>query len=55
MQKNDKKNKKRGKLIKCDVCKLTLDTEKEREIGNLVEEDGITVLYCQCGNIIQVK
>lgn len=55
--KNIKKNKKHGKLIKCDnpQCKRILDFDEERELGNVEIEKGVTVLYCICGNQIVVK
>lgn len=52
------KRKKRGKLIKCTnpECKKTMDLTEQREIGNVVVEDGLTVLYCEhCGTTIIVK
>ncbi|MFR2887414.1 MAG: hypothetical protein ACLTDM_04335 [Clostridium butyricum] len=55
--KSNKKNKKHGKLIKCDnpECKKVLDFDEERELGNVEVERGITILYCNCGNQIIVK
>lgn len=51
----ESKRKKHGKLIKCDVCKNKLDIDAERELGNIVNDNGITVLYCNCGNQIVIK
>lgn len=50
-----KKNKKRGKLIKCNDCNTKIDLEEERLNGNVITECGVTVLYCNCGNEIIVK
>ena len=50
-----KKNKKHGKLIKCNNCHSKMDIEEERLNGNWVTECGVTILYCNCGNEIVVK
>lgn len=49
------KKKKHGKLIKCDVCKKKMDLDEEKELGNVSEEHGINVLWCECGNEIVIK
>lgn len=51
------KKKRRGKLIKCTnpKCKKIMDLSEERELGNVIEENGVVILYCDCGNNIIVK
>lgn len=51
----ESKRKKHGKLIKCDVCKCKLDIDEEREKENIVNDNRVTVLYCDCGNQIVIK
>jgi len=46
---------KRRKLVKCDICKAKIDILEARELGNITTENGVTVLYCDCGNQIVIK
>lgn len=52
---DNKKKIHKGKSIKCNDCKTMLNIREERELGNIVTEAGITVLYCSCGNNIILK
>lgn len=52
---SNKEKRKHGRLVKCDQCKCKMDLDVEREAGNVVSENGITVLYCDCGNNIVIK
>ena len=52
---SNKDKKRHGRIVKCDICKQKLDIDEERELGNVVTEMGVTVLYCDCGNQIIIK
>lgn len=55
MEEKKKKKSHRGRNIKCKECGAILNIQEERELGNIVTESGITILYCACGNNIIIK
>lgn len=55
MEEKKKKKTHRGRSVKCTDCKAMLNIQEEKELGNIVTESGVTVLYCSCGNNIILK